>query len=362
MLYKWLQKHDTLGDGDRFLHQFIKMPCRTVLVIGGNGFLGSAVAKAFSLAGWTTYGLIRSQKSASSLLRNEVIPVIGSATDPSFLSTLPAFDVVVSTTEDINNYLPHFNDTVSLLKIIAKRANKKLLVLFTSGCKDYGTTAKHGEAGLAPHTEENPPNPPKLVANRTKHSITIFDHKDEFDAVLLRPTTLYGYSGSYYAPFFIMAQQARSSGTGTLTINGHPNAILHGTHVDDVAAAYLAIALAPRAEVAGQTYNISSHRYETLEEIRDVMEKSYGVKIAFKEPEKGERKEDKKDFLSYLIDFPQWVGSDKLRERTGWVDQKQLFSEGFELYRKVYEQAVEDQDEGIVRIANMFKLEDPEIS
>lgn len=213
-------------------------------------------------------------------------------------------------------------------------------------------TKKHGEAGLAPHTEEDPLNPPPFVAKRTEHSLTIFDHGEDFEAILLRPTTLYGRSGSFYAPFFAMAEQVKAAGNGVLTLAAYPNAVLHGAHVDDVAAAYVTLASAPRVDVAGQIYNISGRRYETLKEIVEAIEKSYGLQVQYKEP----KEEDKIDVVYMLLNFSQWVGSDKLRKQTGWVDKKKAFAEGFELYRKVYEQAVKDREEGVTRIENLVKF------
>lgn len=142
------------------------MAPRTVLVTGANGFLGSAAARIFSISGWQTYGLIRDAKHAPGLLRDEIIPVIGSAADPSFVASLPAIDVVASTTEDIVNYVGHFNDSINLFKAIAARyrelkgPEERPLVIFTSGCKDYGTTLYDGHPDLQPHTEESPLNHP----------------------------------------------------------------------------------------------------------------------------------------------------------------------------------------------------------
>lgn len=177
--------------------------------------------------------------------------MLGSAVDPSFLTSFPTFDVVVSTTEDIGNYLAHSSDTLALPKLTSSHTaaeNNKLLVLFTSG--------------------------------RTKYSLTLFDYRDSFHAIVLRPTTLYGYSGSYYVPFFILAQQAKDSGSKMLTLSGFLNSLLHGTNVDDVAAAYPSLASAPRSSsIVNQVFNIPSYRYETLKEIDDAIEKSYRIKV-----------------------------------------------------------------------------------
>lgn len=190
-----------------------------------------------------------------------------------------------------------------------------------------------------------------------KYALTLFGHSADFDAIVLRPTTLYGYSGSYYAPFFVLAQQALDSGSGILKLNGHPNSILHGTHVSDVASAYLSLACAPRAAVVGQVFNIASQRYETLHKIGDAVAKSYGLEVRYTYPGKAERPEDLKSFLVYLVDFSQWVGSEKIRETTRWRERKHLFAAGFETYRAAYEQAKRDGDEGVVRMERNLAIE-----
>ena len=53
------------------------MTQRTVLVTGANGYVGNAVAKAFSRAGWRTYGLVRREGAVGDLARSEIQPLVG---------------------------------------------------------------------------------------------------------------------------------------------------------------------------------------------------------------------------------------------------------------------------------------------
>jgi len=50
---------------------------RSVLVTGANGYIGGAVAKAFSRAGWRTYGLVRRVSDARNLALDEITPIVG---------------------------------------------------------------------------------------------------------------------------------------------------------------------------------------------------------------------------------------------------------------------------------------------
>lgn len=331
------------------------MTAKTVFVTGANGFIGSTVAREFSRNGWTTYGLMRSERSVLDLRRDEVIPIAGIATDASaFIPSLPPVDVIVTCDEDLSHYVAHHQTRLTLIQQLSKvsRAERgsRPLVIFSSGCKDYGMGLMHGADGLGPRTEDSALNPPDLLKPRTEAAVDMLtNHTVEFDCVVTRPTTLYGRSGSNYSYFFALAEQAKKENHGVLELPANPDAILHGTHVDDIASAYLALATAPRNLVAGQLYNISGHRYETLDEIIPAIEQSHGIKVKLREF----RSEDEETLGLYvlaLFTFPQWVGSEKLRKHTGWVDKKPLFHVGYEVYRKAYEAAISTDPEQVERV------------
>lgn len=182
------------------------------------------------------------------------------------------------------------------------------LVLWSSGCKDYGTTKLHGSLDLKAHTETSPLNPPELVRGRMEGALRALEvaRKDEgragFDVAIVRATPLFGYSGSYYGAMleyvaaFVAAVAAENNigdtaGTGkgderVVKFTADAGTILHGIHVDDCADGYVALARtalfevddanhtydrkaqkARRDAVAGQDFNISGRRYETLEEV-----------------------------------------------------------------------------------------------
>ncbi|KAI1627523.1 hypothetical protein EDD37DRAFT_656416 [Exophiala viscosa] len=330
------------------------MPQKTVLVTGANGFIGYGVCRAFSLAGWTTYGMLRSDKSIPDLIKEEIIPIVGTAANPTIPQQLPPIDVVVCCSGDPSNFKAHFEDITSmsqrLSQIAREKGHDKPLVIVTSGCKDYGTTLRHGDPDLAPHTESSPLNYPPILAERCDGALKMLKFTDDFDCVITRPTTLYGRSSSYYSYIFHLAEQAKARSDGVMKIASTPNSILHGTHVDDVGAAYVAIAEAPRHVVAGQAYNMSSHRYETLGELVPAIEQSHGVKVEYVDPEENA---EIAYTIQILFNFPQWVGSDKLRRDTGWTDKKPLFHKGYEVYRRAYDAAANAKSEQYERVMAM---------
>ena len=100
---------------------------------------------------------MRGDRHTVGLVKEEIYPLIGSPADTSsFLNELPpVIDVIATCSEDIYNYDAHFTDVLAMIKQLSESSleasggKTKTLVLFSSGCKDYGTTLKPGEEGLA---------------------------------------------------------------------------------------------------------------------------------------------------------------------------------------------------------------------
>lgn len=329
----------------------IPTPSKSVLVAGANGFVGFAVCRAFVRAGWNTYGLVRRPESATNLVAEEVIPIIGSI---SYAATFTedlyrhtkAIDVIILCTDIMPGLGASPQDIIYVLKKLAsvsKDHSVKPLVIWTSGSKDYGLTGLHGSKDLAPHTEESSLQPIEILKTKAHASLDIFNYSDLFDAVLLRPSPLFGYSGSFYGAVLDFA--AATDPGQQLCIPSSLDTIMHGCHVDDCAEAYVSIAgHNDRHAVAGECFNISAHRYETLAEIGAALVEEYGLG-GFKSVPTAS------DITSgFVFGLSQWVASDKLRKLTGWTDKRKLFSENIHVYRGSYEIAVERNDEGVLRI------------
>ncbi|RSL85816.1 hypothetical protein CDV31_016507 [Fusarium ambrosium] len=257
---------------------------RNVIITRTNGYIGSAVCRAFIRAGWQTFGLVRRPEAAEELILSEVIPVIGSFTDLAFLKTLfdqvNTSDVIVSCSKKIPGYAAHFEEVVTCVRALAEESNRngtRPLVLWSSGCEDCGTASLHGSPGLALHVENSLLNAPEVLKERTINCIRILDDVNLFNAAVIRPTSVFGHSSSYYGAIFDYVAGQKREGAETLRIPGDPDSIMHATHVDDCAEAYVALAEhSDRAAVAGQAFNISGYRYETLKEVASSFAKEYG--------------------------------------------------------------------------------------
>ncbi|KAK7735568.1 hypothetical protein SLS53_007481 [Cytospora paraplurivora] len=338
-------------------------PLRKALVTGANGYIGNAVARAFVRAGWVVYGLVRSPLGAQSLANEEILPVIGSLDQADSLekikNQLPStLDTIVSTTEDHSDYTRHYSNIISLLRTLANSSTSngvKPLVIFTSGCKDYGAGPHYADnPNLHPHTEESPLNPPAFARLRAEYSQKIFEHKDAFTPVLVRPTNVHGRSSSYYGGFFEVAKQAAEAET-PLLMTSPPDSVCHCMHVDDCGDAYVSIASHPRrGEIAGQTFNISARKFETVDEIGKALVKEYGIAqgLQYVDPRALNPGED--PWPATLMDFPQWTSSEKLRRLTGWKDLRPLFTEALHVYRVAYEAAQASGHENIGKVNQTF--------
>ncbi|UKZ72459.1 hypothetical protein TrVFT333_000088 [Trichoderma virens FT-333] len=329
------------------LHADQPNQARTVFVTGANGYIGASVCRAFVGAGWRTFGLVRKLEAVDDLVAAEVIPVVGDFADLSFLDSVYekaiVFDCIISCTESLSGYSDHFLNVMSLVKVLAERSKRngvRSLVLWSSGCKDYGTTDVHGSPTLFPHTETSPTNPPQFLRQRTENCLRIFDYSDIFDAALLRPTSVFGRSGSYYGAMLSWVAVEAAAKANTLKIPVNPDSIMHATHVDDCGAAYLAIAAhANRKEVAGKTFNISGYRYETAREVGEALAKEYGFKGGVEFVPLAEAASSFPEGLQIVFNFSQWVSSEHIRQLTGWRDHRPLFSQNLSTYRQAYEAA-----------------------
>ncbi|KAL8882494.1 MAG: hypothetical protein Q9198_000523 [Flavoplaca austrocitrina] len=378
----------------------------TVLVIGANGYLGSAVSSAFLRASnlpasnfFRVYGLIRRSSSARAVALREVIPIVASlssdspaAVTQSVLAHSRTWDVIVLCTEPSQSdpvaQTQHWHDALNLVRGLAKVSvstpsaggGKAVtpLILWSSGCKDYGITKLHGDPDLQPHTESSPLDPPDVVRCRMGGALRALDVGGTdvgFDVAVVRASPICGYSGSYYGAALEYAAACAASEmengkkAKVLKFTANANTIMHGVHVDDCADAYVALARtalfdslddeagngAPRSrrgEVVGQVFNISGRRYETLMEVGAALATEHGF------PEETQFNVTAIDMpqnvnyqsSEFVFGYSQWVSSEKIRVLTGWRDKRPLFSENIHTYRLAYEAAKDAGDQNVETI------------
>lgn len=376
----------------------------TALIIGANGYLGSAISSAFLRASnlptpnfFRVYGLIRRSSNAPALALRETIPIVASLSSDSpaavtqaILAHSRTWDVVVVCTEPSQSdpvaQTQHWHDVLALVKALVEASTSipsgsggkavTPLVLWSSGCKDYGTTKLHGDLDLEPHTEWAALNPPDVVRCRMDGALRALKVVG-LDVVVVRASPLCGYSGSYYGAALEYAAAFAASKkyneheneAKVLKFTADADTIMHGIHVDDCADAYVALAgivlfdmgtsldegsgngtpKSRRASIAGQVFNISGRRYETLTEVGAALAAEYGFTggtqfnvSADNIPEEAEYQRSE-----FVFGYNQWVSSEKIRALTGWRDKRPLFSENIHAYRLAYEAAKDGGNENV---------------
>lgn len=374
----------------------------TVLVVGANGYLGSAVCRAFLRSGgpppffFRVFGLVRRECTALDLAADEIVPIVGSISDPvvlsrKVLSHSATWDVIVICTEpsklDPTSEDQHWRDILSLVESLAESSASasqqrpvRPMVLWSSGCKDYGTTALHGDLDLQPHTEESPLIPHPLVRGRMYGAMRALATSQNgggpasFDVAVVRATPVFGYSGSYHGATFdyMDAYVASMSDKDdkVLKIPSHEGTIMHGIHVDDCGDAYVALAktailggrspwttshsngcATDRSAIAGQQFNISSRRYEALREVGAALATEYGLTqgAMFSVPPRDLPGALSSQDTALVFGYSQWVSSEKIRTVTGWSDSRPLFHENIGAFRRAYNAAKAKGSENIVK-------------
>ncbi|KAL8846317.1 MAG: hypothetical protein Q9221_008583 [Calogaya cf. arnoldii] len=377
----------------------------TALIIGANGYLGTAVSNAFLRAGslptsnfFRVYGLVRRPSSARALAVQEIVPIVASLSSDSpdaiakaILAHSRTWHISVVCTEPSKSdpvaQKQHWHDVLALVQELAQASTSipsgsgakavTPLVLWSCGCKDYGTTGLHGDLQLEPHTESTPLNPPDTVRPRMDGALRALEvansEKGGFDVVVLRALPMSGYSGSYYgAALEYVASFAANENNGNeakiLKFTSDADTIMHGVHVDDCADAYVALARTAlfgidgdtpqsrRPAIVGRVFNISGRRYETLKEVGTALAEEYGFKegaqFSVSADNIPDNITDDIDYQSseFVFGYSQWVSSERIRALTGWRDKRPLFSENVHAYHLAYEAAKEGGNKNVETI------------
>lgn len=340
------------------------------------------MARAFVRAGWHVYGLIRRPEAAAQLLKDEIVPIVGALPPPNadrdspdlaFLSAVHAhtktLDVIVGCTEHIADYPTHYAQVLALFRALAATsgdAGVRPLILWTSGSKDYGFSPLDGTPGLAPHTEDSPLEMPDFVRPRATYSLKILepDNAVLFDAVVLRPPNVYGYSSSYYGMIFEWAERVRaevveSGQSGGYEVAVDPRTILSAFHVDDCGEAYVALAEhADRSQIAGRVLNVGARGYMTAGKFLEALAQEYDIPGGFKHTDSERAKSNTSGFIGSAIGWSQWLGSEEIKKITGWTEKRMPFIENFGVYRRAYEVAAAAGHDDLARVQEMRKVFD----
>ncbi|KAL0950134.1 hypothetical protein HGRIS_010130 [Hohenbuehelia grisea] len=234
-----------------------------VLVLGATGFIGFPVAQALVRAGHIVYGVTRSESKTKQLAAEEIIPIVASPTSDAWHSYIASLDVVI---EAVGGAEQLAADSAAILQAVTRAAQTlrpehapKLTFIYTSGTWVHGDSATDIVSDTTPLTR-----PIQLTSWRPAHEQAVIK-SDVLNGIVIRPSLLYGRSGSILSWLFGKAAQSASAG-GPVQWVGKPGGRYSTVHADDLADLYLRAAEKAQL-VGGQIFDGSNNSSESVDDL-----------------------------------------------------------------------------------------------
>jgi nucleoside-diphosphate-sugar epimerase len=287
-----------------------------VIVLGASGYIGFPVAQAFVRAGHIVYGQTRSTSKAKQLAVEEIIPIIGEATNiEPWQSLLATADVVVDTAGGTD--LKTISATVlkgvttAITSVRSARA-PKLAYIYCSGTWVHGDDRENTVSDTTPST-----NPPALVAWRLDREQEVVTSQ-VLNGIVVRPALLYGRSGSLLAPLF------KSAYEGKVAWYGRPGGRYAMIHQDDLAD--LIVKAAEKSYlVKGCIFDAVNNASESVDDLLEKLVRISGAKDGYSYLEPSNAYEEALQTTSLIRPY---LG----RTLLGWEPRKPSLVDGLETY------------------------------
>jgi nucleoside-diphosphate-sugar epimerase len=207
-----------------------------VLVLGGTGFIGTAIVRALIRRGHDLIALARSEASAERLSGAGCRPLMGDIAAPEpWIARLPPVDAVVHAACDLNADMGAVDRRLldGLLPALAARSRATRFV-YTGGCWLFGST------GADVATEDTPFSPLPAFAWMVPHARRILSSPG-IEGIVIHPAMVYTADGGVFSRF---AGDARERAAIRVVESEAVRWPL--VHRDDLAELYaLALAVAP---------------------------------------------------------------------------------------------------------------------
>ena len=207
-----------------------------VLVLGGTGFIGTAVVRELIARGHAVTGLARSEVSAARLAGLGALPLAGDIAQPEpWTARLPALDAVLHAACDFDTDMGAIDRRLLdvLLPALGAQARKPRFIT-TGGCWLYGAT------GDRVATEESPFDPLPAFAWMVE-SLTRVLGSTDVDGIVIHPAMVHADDGGVFRRFAADARERRAVGVIASEAVRWPL-----VHRDDLAQLYtLALERAP---------------------------------------------------------------------------------------------------------------------
>lgn len=293
-----------------------------VLVIGATGYIGQALTQSLLRSGsHRVYGLARTAEKAQSLLKDEVIPIIGSISEHTeLLRAIDAFHINVVVDVSGANHDSHV--LLELLKPIGKKRvendNPKLGFIYTSGTWVHGSSNALVNDLMPVGKENSPTQPPKLVEWRPKLEQEVLAATNVLDVMIVRPALVYGRSNGIWTsllkPIYDAAKSGATSASVAAERDGRPGLV----HVDDVGLG-LHCAVEKLAQISGTGVYPVFDLQASQESMKDIMEaaaREFGFKGTLQLAGAGE------DLFAQAINTTQNICSGRAKTILGWEPKR----------------------------------------
>ncbi|HLL04211.1 MAG TPA: NAD-dependent epimerase/dehydratase family protein [Myxococcaceae bacterium] len=241
------------------------------LLTGGNGFLGTWLARALVARGDSVACLLRPSSDVSGLKGLPYSRVDGDVTDAASLDRAVAGRDVVFHLAGIRRAATrdefmrvNAEGTRNVCEALVRAGGKARLVL-------CGSLAACGPSSLTrPHVEEDPLHPTEWYGeSKAEAERIVLAYADRLPVTVARPPRIIGPGDHENLTFFkVMKRGIR------LEIGGGPRP-LTVADVEDVVD--LLLLLATRPEALGQAFFVAGERHITLEELQDIGARELGV-------------------------------------------------------------------------------------
>lgn len=286
-----------------------------VLLVGGNGFLGLALARALAAAGRETHVLSRTTEPG---LRDGITFHRGSQDDPDVVlpllrvcgtlvhlasTTTPGLSAGRSSVDAIENLLP----AARLLELMGACVPDRLIFVSSGG-------AIYGNPERLPTDESHPPNPlSSHAAGKTalEAFFTSFAHGTRIPLTIVRPSNLYGPRQMARPGFGLVRTLLDKALHGEpLEVWGDGSAVRDYLFIDDAVEAFERLIGEP--DLSG-TFNIGSGVGTSISGLIRLAERVTGREIGIVT-----RRAREVDVRAIVLNTA------RLRAATGWMPRTEL--------------------------------------
>jgi nucleoside-diphosphate-sugar epimerase len=258
-----------------------------VLVTAHEGYIGPIVTPLLQAAGHEVVGLDSGLFRECAIAPVPAVPTIRKDLRDVEAADLAGFDAIVHLAALSNDPLGDLNPALTYdinhlatvrLAVLAKSAGVARF-LYASTCSVYGAA---GESYLDEGSPFNPVTPYAVSKMRSEQDLTRLAD-ERFSPVYLRAATAYGASPLLRFDLVVNNLVAWAAATGRVFLKSLGTSWRPLAHIEDIAAAYVALLDAPRAVVHNQAFNVgrTTENYRISDVAELVRQTVPGTRVEF---------------------------------------------------------------------------------